>query len=73
MYIFYSILKQTRTTLAKLLRANGKMPFPIKDMTSVEVAAESISSNRITPVFAISSVTGLGVDYLRAFVGKFYY
>ena len=29
-----------------------------------------VASNRITPVFAISSVTGLGVDLLRSFVGK---
>lgn len=28
------------------------------------------ASNRITPVFAISSVTGLGVDLLRNFVGE---
>jgi small GTP-binding protein len=55
-----NILKQTRTTLAKLLRANGKMPFPVKDLAAVQTAADSIASNRITPVFAISSVTGLG-------------
>jgi len=51
-----NILKQTRQTLAKLLRANGKMPYPIKDMSSVVAAADSIASNRITPVFAMSSV-----------------
>lgn len=65
-----NILKQTRTTLAKLLRANGKMPFPVKDLAAVQTAADSIASNRITPVFAISSVTGLGVDLLRSFVAK---
>ena len=65
-----NILKQTRQTLAKLLRANGKMPYPIKDASSVVAAAESIASNRITPVFALSSVSGLGVDLLRAFVAK---
>ena len=37
-----SILKQTRTTLAKLLRANGKMPYPVKDMDAVQAAADSI-------------------------------
>ena len=51
-----NILKQTRQTLAKLLRANGKMPYPIKDLSSVVAAADSIASNRITPVFAMSSV-----------------
>lgn len=65
-----NVLKNTRTTLANLLRANGKMPYPVKDMASVEAAADSIVSNRITPVFALSSVTGQGVDLLRAFVAK---
>jgi len=64
------ILKQTRVTLAKLLRANGKLPFPVKDETAVQAAADSIASNRITPVFAISSVSGQGVDLLRSFVSK---
>jgi small GTP-binding protein len=64
------VLKQTRTTLAKLLRANGKMPYPVKDMAAVQAAADSIASNRITPVFAMSSVSGHGVDLLRAFVAK---
>jgi GTPase len=53
-----NILKTTRTALAKLLRASGKMPFPVKDMTAVHTAANTIVSDRITPVFTISSVTG---------------
>lgn len=65
-----NILKTTRTALAKILRANGKMPFPVKDMAAVDTAAESIASDRITPVFTLSSVTGQGVDLLRAFVSK---
>lgn len=65
-----NILKQTRQTLAKLLRSNGKMPYPVKDMSNVAAAAESIATNRITPVFALSNVSGMGVDLLRAFVSK---
>eukprot|EP01038_Epipyxis_sp_PR26KG_P008956 gene8956-12077_t len=65
-----NILKTTRTALAKLLRSNGKMPFPVKDDAAVQTAVESIASNRITPVFTISSVTGQGVDLLRSFVAK---
>jgi GTPase len=33
-----NILKQTRTTLAKLLRANGKMPYPVKGTFSIYAA-----------------------------------
>lgn len=46
------------------------MPFPVKDDVAVQTAADSIASNRITPVFTISSVTGQGVDLLRSFVAK---
>lgn len=95
-----SVLKQTRQTLARYLRKNAKMPYPIKEvrrsrsidpmpmtwrapihvhththalthrllsrdnrpadaqMGQVEAAAASIASDRVTPVFAISSVTG---------------
>lgn len=65
-----NILKTTRTALAKLLRANGKMPFPVKDAAAVQTAVDSIPSNRVVPVFTISSVTGQGVDLLRSFVAK---
>ena len=59
-----NILQNTRKTLAKLLRANGKMPFPMKDESSVGIAVESIASNRITPVFAISAVNGAVLLFL---------
>jgi len=55
-----NILKTTRTALAKLLRAHGKMPFPVKDLAGVQTAADSLCSDRITPVFTLSSVTGQG-------------
>lgn len=63
-----SVLKQTRQTLARYLRKSNKLPYPIKDMNQVAAAADSIASDRVTPVFAISSVTGQGMDLLRAFV-----
>lgn len=64
------VLQHTRRTLAKILRSYGKMPYPVKDMEAVTIAAESVSSKRITPVFAISSVTGQGVDLLRSFISR---
>lgn len=36
----------------------------------VDAAAESIASDRITPVFAVSNVSGLGLPLLRAFVSR---
>eukprot|EP01042_Synura_sphagnicola_P001107 gene1107-1247_t len=46
------------------------MPYPVKDAEAVQAAVDSIASNRITPVFNISSVTGVGVDLLRSFLAK---
>ena len=36
----------------------------------MDAAAESIASDRITPVFAVSNVSGLGLPLLRAFVAR---
>lgn len=36
----------------------------------VDAAAESIASDRITPVFAVSNVSGTGLPLLRAFVAR---
>ncbi|CAM9116382.1 unnamed protein product [Scytosiphon promiscuus] len=65
-----TVLKQTRQALAKYLRQNQKMPYPIKELSQVDAAAESIASDRITPVFAVSNVTGMGLPLLRAFVAR---
>ena len=65
-----NVLINTRKTLAKLLRENGKMPYPVKEEAAVSAAVESIVSNRITPVFSISSVKGTGVDLLRSFIKR---
>jgi translation elongation factor EF-Tu-like GTPase len=65
-----NVLKHTRQTLAGILRENGKMPFPVRDEAAVTAAVESIGTNRVTPVFNISAVTGQNVDLLRSFVSK---
>lgn len=36
----------------------------------MDAAAESIASDRITPVFAVSNVSGTGLPLLRAFVAR---
>lgn len=65
-----NIMKATRVTIAKTLRSYGKMPYPVKDMAAVDAAVGSIESNRVTPVFVVSSVTGQGIDLLRSFISK---
>lgn len=45
-------------------------PFVWRCLWQVDAAAESIASDRITPVFAVSNVTGQGLPLLRAFVAR---
>ncbi len=65
-----NIMKTTKMALAKLLRTHGKMPFPVKDEAAVITAVETIASERITPVFTISSVTGQGMDLVKMFLSR---
>ncbi len=65
-----AIMKTTKMSLAKVLRSHGKMPFPVKDHSAIDTAVQAIVSDRITPVFTISSVTGQGMDLLKAFLAK---
>lgn len=64
------ILKTTRMALAKVLRHYGKTPFPVKDLSTVSLAVDSILADRIVPVFTISTVTGQGMDLVRAFIAQ---
>ncbi|CAD7966787.1 unnamed protein product [Amoebophrya sp. A120] len=56
--------------ICKVLKSNAvrKLPVLIKHETDVEHAASSILSERIVPVFSVSSVTGDGLDFLRSFL-----
>ncbi|CAD7955379.1 unnamed protein product [Amoebophrya sp. A25] len=56
--------------ICKVLKSNAvrKMPVLIKHESDVEHAANSILSERIVPVFSVSSVTGDGLPFLRSFL-----
>ncbi|MCE7737559.1 MAG: elongation factor 1-alpha [Candidatus Heimdallarchaeota archaeon] len=65
-----NITKQTRQELTKLLKIPGvsKVSFNVKSKDDVVIAALNISNKSIVPIFSISSVTGVGVDYLQLFL-----
>ena len=46
------------------------MPVIIKPEDDVEKFAESLASDKICPIFAISNVTGEGLPQLKAFMSK---
>ena len=64
------VLKQTRQTLARVLRQHHRVPLPVKDEEQVERAAEAVGSARVAPVFSVSSVSGLNMGLLRSFIGQ---
>ncbi|KAJ8608873.1 hypothetical protein CTAYLR_005259 [Chrysophaeum taylorii] len=66
----HPVLKQTRQVLARCLRQQQRMPMPVKDDAQLAVACESIQGGRVTPVFSVSSVSGVGMTLLRSFLGR---
>lgn len=66
------IKKQTLENILKILRSSGaqKLPIIIKEEDDLRVYSESILSNTICPIFAISSTSGEGVEKLRNFIGS---
>ena len=65
------IYKQTLDYISKVLKSTSaqKMPIIIRDSDDVSVYADSIVSDRVCPIFCVSSVTGEGIDQLRKFLG----
>ncbi|KAK9356364.1 P-loop containing nucleoside triphosphate hydrolase protein [Lipomyces doorenjongii] len=65
-----NILQSTINQISKILRSPGcrKMPVFINSNRDVAEAATNFVSQRICPVFQISSVTGQGLDYVRMFL-----
>jgi GTPase len=60
------VYKNTLETINKVLKQARKMPYLIKTEEHVATAAKSILTDRITPILCISSVSGEGLDLLRA-------
>jgi GTPase len=66
------IYKQTQDSITKILKSAScqKMPLLIRENDEMKVYAESMASNRICPIFCVSSVTGEGVDQLKSFLSQ---
>ncbi|KAK9241323.1 P-loop containing nucleoside triphosphate hydrolase protein [Lipomyces kononenkoae] len=65
-----NVLQSTINQISKILRSPGcrKMPIFIGSNQDVAEAATNFVSQRICPIFQISSVTGQGLDYVRMFL-----
>merc|ERR1719162_1258129 len=62
------VLKHTRQTLNKVLKTAGRMPFYIREDEQVTTAAQGLYSDRVTPIFLISNVTGQNIERLKRFI-----
>jgi len=64
------ILKQTLEYLTKVLKSTGamKLPMIVKESDDINVIAQSVMSDRVCPIFCVSSVQGDGIKELRTFM-----
>lgn len=65
-----NVFKSTLDQIKKVIRSLGgkKVPYMVKSMGDVIFSARKMLTNSIVPVFCTSSVTGLRIDLLRAFL-----
>jgi GTPase len=65
-----NIIKETISGLGKLLKSNGirKIPLLVQEDRHTVIAAQNFASERIAPIFKVSSVTGEGLDRLKSFL-----
>lgn len=61
------VARATLESVSKILRAARKMPYVVRCAKDVETAAGAISG-RLAPILTVSSVTGEGIDLLRALI-----
>ncbi len=64
------ILKNNLRKLYSLLKLPGvnKVPFVVKDMNDVAIAARNMPYGRVAPIFLVSNVTGEGLPLLKKFL-----
>ena len=65
-----NVYKETLDTLFKILKMStvNRVPFLLKETDDIEKVAQSISSDRVCPIFCVSSVTGSGYEILIKFL-----
>lgn len=64
------VLKRSLRDAFRILKMPGvnKVPFLVKDMNDVILAAKHLPHGRVAPVFMTSNVTGEGLNLLKAFL-----
>ena len=65
-----NVYEETLNTLVKIMKSPSiqKSPYIVKENDNTKVFADKLSSNKVTPIFSISNVTGEGLDRLKEFL-----
>lgn len=63
-------VKNTLSEVERILKLPGvnKIPFRVDGEEDAVLAARHIASGRVTPIFTVSNVTGVGLDLLKKFL-----
>ncbi len=64
------VLDRTLYEIQRLVKMPGvsRLPMVVRDWDDVVVAARSMTSSKVVPIFLVSNVTGHGMDKLRRFL-----
>jgi GTPase len=65
-----NVLKETLNSINKILKLPGvrKLPYMIKNEDDVITCSKNVVSDRISPIFLVSHVTGENLDLLKQFI-----
>jgi len=65
-----NVLKETLDSINKILKLPGvrKLPYLVRNDEDVITCSKNIASDRISPIFLISHVTGENIDLLKKFL-----
>lgn len=64
-----NVLVESMDSINKIIKSPGirRIPLKINTMDDVILSAKNIHTESITPIFHISNVTGIGIDFLKNF------
>jgi len=68
-----NVLKETLDSINKILKLPGvrKLPYLVRNDEDVITCSKNIASDRISPIFLISHVTGENIDLLKKIFKSF--
>ena len=64
------VYEKTKDTLVKILKSPGcqRLPIVVHPDDDVSILAANLASDKVTPIFSISNVTGEGLPKLKEFL-----